>query len=121
MKRSEALTRLADNFQIQGPDADGLLWLILQGNGTTGQAMFNLGRAKGIASQVALALEEDRKAALALQEDTSEIEQLRAQAKRAHEAISAMQAEFRGYDLPYGSKAYALANEVRLELEGWKK
>lgn len=59
------LKTVADNFQINGPDDDGLIWLVLHGNGTTGKAMFNLGRAEGIAGQVALCLEEDRCAAIA--------------------------------------------------------
>lgn len=32
--------------------------------------------------------------------------------KQAHQALELMKEEFRGYDLPYGSKAYAKANEV---------
>lgn len=58
-------TNLASDFEITGPDGDGLLWLILHGNGTTGRAMFNLGKADRVAGQVALRLEEDRRAALA--------------------------------------------------------
>jgi hypothetical protein len=59
------LKAVADNFQINGPDEDGFIWLVLHGNGTTGKAMFNLGNADGIAWQVALLLEEDRRAAIA--------------------------------------------------------
>lgn len=59
------LKSLADNFEITGPDDDGLLWLVLHGGGTTGKAMFNLGRAIGVAGQVALLLEQDRRAAIA--------------------------------------------------------
>lgn len=59
------LKSIADNFQIKGPDEDGLIWLVLHGNGTTGKAIFNLGHAEGIAGQVALCLEEDRRAAIA--------------------------------------------------------
>lgn len=34
----------------------------------------------------------------------------------ALEALDAMMAEFRALDLPYGSKAYALAKDARLDL-----
>lgn len=56
---------IAKNFQITGPDDDGMVWLILHGNGTTGQAMVNLGHHSHIVAQVALHLEADRKAAIA--------------------------------------------------------
>lgn len=59
------LKGVAENFAITGPDDDGLIWLALHGNGTTGMAVINLGRATGLAGKVALALEEDRCAALA--------------------------------------------------------
>lgn len=59
------LLALAASFEITGPDADGLLWLVLHGNGTTGKAMFNLRQADGIAGQVALMLESNRRAAIA--------------------------------------------------------
>jgi hypothetical protein len=59
------LSALAHNFEITGPDADGLVWLVLRGNGTTGRAMFNLGSADKLAPQVALHLEADRRAAIA--------------------------------------------------------
>lgn len=62
----KGLRELAENFQITGPDADGLVWLVLHGNGTSGKAMFNLGNANSIATQVALLLEQDRLAALGL-------------------------------------------------------
>lgn len=52
-------------FAITGPDADGLVWLVLHGNGTSGKALFNLGRRERISTQVALALEQDRRAAIA--------------------------------------------------------
>lgn len=58
------LFALANNFYIKGPDDDGLLWLVLRGNGTSGQAMFNLGGAECFAGQVALMLEQDRCAAI---------------------------------------------------------
>jgi hypothetical protein len=56
---------LAQGFEVTGPDADGLLWLVLHGIGTTGKAMFNLGAASRVAGQVALLWERDRRAALA--------------------------------------------------------
>lgn len=59
------LKGVAENFAITGPDDDGLIWLVLHGNGATGMAVINLGRATGLAGQVALALEQDRCAALA--------------------------------------------------------
>lgn len=58
------LRALAQNFEVTGPDADGLLWLVLHGHGTTGSAMFNLGRAGTISAEVLLMLEADRRAAL---------------------------------------------------------
>ena len=59
------LVALARNFEINGPDDDNLMWLALPGNGTSGMAMFNLGHPTGLAGQVALMLEQDRRAALA--------------------------------------------------------
>lgn len=59
------LYAVADDFEISGPDADGLVWLILHGKGTSKRAMINLGTADMIAAQVALYLEEDRRAAIA--------------------------------------------------------
>ena len=53
------------NFEIKGPDDDGVLWLVLHGNGTTGRAMFNLGSEAFISGKVAALLEQDRRAALA--------------------------------------------------------
>lgn len=57
------LHSVATNFQITGPDDDGLVWLILHGNGVSGKAMFNLGSANQLATKVALELEADRLAA----------------------------------------------------------
>lgn len=57
------LNSVATNFQITGPDDDGLVWLILHGNGVSGKAMFNLGSANQLATKVALELEADRLAA----------------------------------------------------------
>lgn len=59
------LLAVAQNFEIKGPDADGLVWLVLRGKGTTGSAAFNLGFEKRMAAQVALHLEQDRRAAIA--------------------------------------------------------
>lgn len=59
------LNAIASNFEITGPDADGLVWLVLHGNGTSGKAMFNLGSADRLAAQVALHFEADRRAAIA--------------------------------------------------------
>lgn len=59
------LLSVAVNFEVSGPDGDGLVWLFLHGNGTTGKAMFNLGKADTVAAQVALHLEADRRAAIA--------------------------------------------------------
>jgi hypothetical protein len=61
----EALRAVANNFEITGPDEDGLVWLILRGRGTTGRALFNIGTADRIVAQVAMALEQDRRAAIA--------------------------------------------------------
>lgn len=41
---------------------------------------------------------------------TCEYGQMRRLAREACEALNEMRAEFRGYDLPYGSKAYLNAN-----------
>lgn len=59
------LLAIAQNFEITGPDDDGLMWLVLHGNGTTGRAMFNLGSKDQLAGKVAAALEEDRLSAIA--------------------------------------------------------
>lgn len=59
------LLSVVANFEVSGPDGDGLVWLFLHGNGTTGKAMFNLGKADTVAAQVALHLEADRRAAIA--------------------------------------------------------
>ena len=59
------LLEVCENFQITGPDDDGLVWLVLHGNGTKGKAAVNLGNKDQIVSQVALLLEEDRAFAVA--------------------------------------------------------
>lgn len=61
----QAAHRVLESFEIAGPDADGLLWLVLHGTGTTGKAMFYLGSPDRVAGQVAVLLEQDRRAALA--------------------------------------------------------
>jgi hypothetical protein len=71
-EQREALQVLG-NFEIAGPDDDGLLWLVLHGDGTTGKAMFNLGACSDrLAGQVALLLEQDRRAALASRQQPAE-------------------------------------------------
>lgn len=55
---------VASNFEIQGPDDDGMVWLVLHGHGTTGRAMVRIGHKSLICAQVALELEADRAAAL---------------------------------------------------------
>lgn len=65
------LKRVSQNFEIKGPDADGLVWLHLHGQGTTGKAMFNLGSPDRVAVQVALLLEDQRRSALAKAEGRS--------------------------------------------------
>lgn len=57
--------RLAENFEISGPDADRFVWLRFHGNGTSGRGAINLGESKHIVAKVALFLEEDRRAFLA--------------------------------------------------------
>lgn len=61
----DELKSVACNFEIAGPDADGIVWLILHGSGTTGKAMINIGTQDKVAAQVALHLEADRRAAIA--------------------------------------------------------
>ncbi|ELY1969535.1 hypothetical protein SL040_000761 [Aeromonas salmonicida] len=61
----DELLALANNFQITGPDEDGVVWLLLHGSGTTGKAMFSLGSVERIAVQVALHLETERQSSLA--------------------------------------------------------
>ena len=46
------------------------------------------------------------------------IETLTAELAKAVEALRDMCAEFRGYDLPYGSKAYDKATTIIAEIEG---
>lgn len=59
------LRAVLQNFSIQGPDDDGLMWLIMHGRGTTGQGMVNLGERQRLCAQLAVMLEEDRRTALA--------------------------------------------------------
>lgn len=59
------LRSVAGSFEIQGPDDDNLLWLIMRPSSALGgQAMFNLGGPSRIAGQCATILEQDRRAAL---------------------------------------------------------
>lgn len=67
----KACVSLSANFEISGPDADGLVWLVLHGNGTTGKAMFNLGSIDRIAAQTAMHLEQDRRAAITQGQEAS--------------------------------------------------
>lgn len=56
-----------ENIAITGPDDDGVVWLNLPGNGTTGKAIIRVGKSGLIASQCAtLAGEQLRSAADAL-------------------------------------------------------
>jgi len=59
--------KVLSSFEIRQPDADGFVWLFFHGNGTVGKGAVNLGTADRIVAQVALKLEEDRKAALVQQ------------------------------------------------------
>lgn len=59
------LSALAHNFEITGPDADGLVWFVLRGNSTKVKAMFQLGTADRLSVQAALHLETERRAAIA--------------------------------------------------------
>jgi hypothetical protein len=65
-----------ENVQITGPDADGLLWINLPGNGTTGKAILRVGKEGLIASQCAKLFEIDRsKAITALRQAIEQAEQ----------------------------------------------
>ena len=52
------------------------------------------------------------------QEAADCIEALTAKLAKAVEAVRDMCAEFRGHDLPYGSKAYLKATALLAEIEG---
>lgn len=65
VQMNQELLAVVNNFHITEPDEDGCVWLVLNGNGTTGMAMFNLGNGGRIAAKAALHLESDRKAAIA--------------------------------------------------------
>jgi hypothetical protein len=60
-----ALLALAKNFEVIGPDVNGIVWLVLKGNGTSGKGLARIGTEKQIVAQVALHLEADRIAAVA--------------------------------------------------------
>lgn len=61
---NKELLAVVNNFRVTEPDEDGCVWLVLNGNGTTGMAMFNLGNGDRISAKVALHLESDRKSAI---------------------------------------------------------
>lgn len=63
-KQRDELLAVCKTFEIQGPDADGFVWLVLHGNGTTGKGMVNLGEDGMLVTQAAQCLEADRKAAI---------------------------------------------------------
>lgn len=61
------LREVASSFEITGPDDDSMIWLALRHYGvpTGGQALIHLGKSTpGIMGQLAIALEEARRAAL---------------------------------------------------------
>jgi hypothetical protein len=59
------LLAVATNFEITGPDGDGLVWLTLHGKGTADTATINLGSKRCAPAKLALRLEADRSAAVA--------------------------------------------------------
>lgn len=65
VQMNKELLAVVNNFRITDPDEDGCVWLVLNGNGTTGMAMFNLGNEDRIAVKTALHLESDRWSAIA--------------------------------------------------------
>ena len=58
------LLAFAKNFEFIGPDDDGLTWLVIYGRGTTCSAMFNLGKANGLALDAAHTLEQERRSVI---------------------------------------------------------
>jgi len=58
------LREVVSNFEFVGPDEDGDVWLQLNGNGTSASGGIRIGQANQIVTQVAQALEKDRRAAL---------------------------------------------------------
>ena len=52
------------NVTVTGPDDDGLVWINLPGNGTTGKAILRVGKAGLIAAQCAKLYEEQRTKAI---------------------------------------------------------
>jgi hypothetical protein len=67
MTKDEAL-KLAlealENVAVTGPDDDGIVWINLPGNGTTGKAILRVGKAGLIAAQCAQLYEEQRTKAI---------------------------------------------------------
>lgn len=59
------LLAVAESFEVRAPDADGDVWLVIHESNASGQGGVNLGKADRIVAQVALLLEESRRAALA--------------------------------------------------------
>lgn len=59
------LLAVAESFEVRAPDADGDVWLVIKEAGVRGEGAVNLGKADRIVAQVALFLEESRRAAVA--------------------------------------------------------
>jgi len=53
-----------ENVTVTGPDDDGIVWINLPGNGTTGKAILRVGKAGLIAAQCAQLYEEQRTKAI---------------------------------------------------------
>lgn len=64
-EQAQQIEEALANIQITGPDADGVLWIHLPGNGTTGKAILRVGKEGLIASQCAKIFNERRIEALA--------------------------------------------------------
>ena len=67
MTKDEALDLALDalkNVAVTGPDDDGLVWINLPGNGTTGKAILRVGKSGLIAAQCAKLYEEQRTKAI---------------------------------------------------------
>jgi hypothetical protein len=83
MTKDEALDLALEalkNVTVTGPDDDGLVWINLPGNGTTGKAILRVGKAGLIAAQCAKLYEEQRTKAI------TAIKQARALDKKAENA-----------------------------------
>jgi len=71
MNKDDALDKALDlalealeNVTVTGPDDDGIVWINLPGNGTTGKAILRVGKAGLIAAQCAQLYEEQRTKAI---------------------------------------------------------